>query len=278
LKIFKNDLLLIITLTALLAAVILLLPDSVLRAALGLPFLLFFPGYTVIAAIFPKKDDLAGIERVALSLGLSIAVVPLLGLALNYTPWGIRLYPVLITVTLFILAMCIITWARRRRLPAEKRFTIYIEFNRADQKGSSKLDTALTLILALAILAAVGALIYVISTPKEGEKFTEFYILGLGGKAVDYPRELVLGENASVIMGLVNHESSEMTYRVDTIIDDVKDKEIAPILLADKQKWEQAVTFSPAKTGDNQKVEFWLYKGGEANPSQELYLWIDVKE
>jgi len=31
-------------------------------------------------------DD--GIERVALSFGLSIAIVPLIGLVLNFTPWG----------------------------------------------------------------------------------------------------------------------------------------------------------------------------------------------
>ena len=277
-KIFKNDLIWILILTALLAVVILLLPDSALRVILGLPFLLFFPGYTLIAALFPKKSDLDGIERVALSFGLSIAVVPLLGLALNYTPWGIRLYPVLITVIAFILAMAIVTWVRRRRLPPDERFAISFEFNTAGWMGSSKLDRTLTLILALAILAAVGTLIYVISTPRVGEKFSEFYILGLGGKAADYPRELAVGQQAGVIVGIVNHESGEMNYRVEVVIDGVKDKEVSPLTLADKQKWEQEVSFSPSKTGDKQKVEFLLYKGGEDKPSQEVHLWIDVNE
>ena len=35
---------------------------------------------------------------------------------------------------------------------------------------------------------------YVIITPKEGEKFTEFYILGPNGTASDYPTELKVGE------------------------------------------------------------------------------------
>ncbi|MCK4222104.1 MAG: DUF1616 domain-containing protein, partial [Dehalococcoidia bacterium] len=56
-----------------------------LRIVLGLPFLLFSPGYALIAALFPKKGSLDGIERIALSFGLSIAVVPLIGLILNYT-------------------------------------------------------------------------------------------------------------------------------------------------------------------------------------------------
>jgi len=275
---FKYDLLLIIILSALLALVILLLPDSVLRVIFGLPFLLFFPGYTLIAALFPKKSDLDGIERVALSFGLSIAVVPLLGLALNYTPWGIRLYPVLITVIAFILAMSFIAWMRRNRLPPDERFAIAFSLDSAGWRSSGRLDKALTIGLGLAVLAAVGTLVYVISTPKVGEKFTEFYILGLGGKAADYPRELAAGQQAGVIVGLVNNESGEMSYRVEVMIDGVKVKELSPITLADKQKWEQEVSFSPSKTGDNQKVEFLLYKGDGITPSQELHLWIDVKE
>ena len=37
--------------------------------------------------------------------------------------------------------------------------------------------------------------VYVIVTPKEGEKFTEFYVLGSGGKAEDYPTNLKVGED-----------------------------------------------------------------------------------
>lgn len=43
--------------------------------------------------------------------------------------------------------------------------------------------------LIVAILGAIGALGYVIATPKSGPGFTEFYILGLGGKAEKYPSE-----------------------------------------------------------------------------------------
>ena len=66
--------------------------ETMFRNILGLPLVLFLPGYALIAALFPAKSDLDGIERVALSFGLSIAVVPLIGLGLNYTPWGIRTY------------------------------------------------------------------------------------------------------------------------------------------------------------------------------------------
>ena len=60
-----------------------------IRIILGLPLVLFLPGYALIAALFIGEDDLDGIERIALSFGLSIAITHLFGLALKYTPFGI---------------------------------------------------------------------------------------------------------------------------------------------------------------------------------------------
>ncbi|KAF5438102.1 putative membrane protein [Candidatus Methanophagaceae archaeon] len=89
---------------------------SPVRIILGLPLVLFLPGYALIAALFPRKDDLDGIERVALSFGLSIAITPLLGLALNYTPFGIRLSPVLTVLSVFTISLAICAYVRRRRI------------------------------------------------------------------------------------------------------------------------------------------------------------------
>ena len=51
---------------------------------------LFTPGYAIVAALFPRAEEIDWIERFALSMGLSVAVVPLLGLLLSFTSWGIR--------------------------------------------------------------------------------------------------------------------------------------------------------------------------------------------
>ena len=68
------------------------------RIIVGFPLILFLPGYSLIRALFPKKNEMDGIERVALSIGLSIAVVVIIGLVLNYTPWGIRLGSILLVI------------------------------------------------------------------------------------------------------------------------------------------------------------------------------------
>ena len=70
------------------------------RYVLGSVFVLYLPGYSLIKALFPTKE-LDRIEQIALSIGMSLALVPITGLLLNYTPWGIRTTP----VTLSLLAL-----------------------------------------------------------------------------------------------------------------------------------------------------------------------------
>jgi uncharacterized membrane protein len=65
------------------------------------------------------------------------------------------------------------------------------------------------------MIIAVVSFIYVIVIPKTGEKFTEFYLLGPGGKAEGYPKNLILGNNASVTIGIVNHEYRSINYTIE---------------------------------------------------------------
>lgn len=254
--------------------------SGVPRIIFGLCLVLFFPGYTLLSAIFPKKRDLSGVERIALSFGLSIAVVPLIGLILNYTLWGITLYPILISITGFILACSAVAWRRQLRLPLEERFSITFSFKLPQWAGMGKLDKALSVGLAIAIVASLGFLAYVIAQPKPSEKFAEFYVLGPEGKAENYPRELMVGEEATVILGIVNHEHQPTSYRVEIDINGNRDKELAIGILADEEKWEQEVSFVLDETGLNQKVEFWLYKGEETEPclKEPLQLYIDARQ
>ena len=75
-------------------------PYIYLRYILGSIFILFLPGFTLIKTLFPTRE-IDNIERTALSIGMSLALVPLTGLLLNYTPWGIRPTP----ITLSLLAL-----------------------------------------------------------------------------------------------------------------------------------------------------------------------------
>jgi hypothetical protein len=76
-------------------------PLNVLRWVLGSIFVLYLPGFSLIQLLFPKGKDIDSLERFALSIGLSLALVPLIGLVLNYTPWGIRFAPIVASLGTF---------------------------------------------------------------------------------------------------------------------------------------------------------------------------------
>lgn len=88
-----------------------LYPLAYVRNVLGVIFVLFLPGYAFTKAFFPIKvpiktssESFDNIERVALSIGLSIALTSLIGLILYFTPLGIGL----MSTTLSLLALTII--------------------------------------------------------------------------------------------------------------------------------------------------------------------------
>ena len=80
------------------------IPYVYFRYVLGSIFVLFLPGFSLIKTLFPTKE-IDNIERTALSVGMSLVIVPMIGLLLNYTPWRIRPIPVtlsLLTLTIFL--------------------------------------------------------------------------------------------------------------------------------------------------------------------------------
>lgn len=105
-----------------------LYPLTYLRNILGVIFVLFLPGYAFIKAFFPKKlpiqtssENLDNIERFALSIGMSIALTPIVGLLLYYTPIGIGLTP--ITLSLLALTAVLATAAESREYRAKSTNT-----------------------------------------------------------------------------------------------------------------------------------------------------------
>lgn len=153
------------------------------------------------------------------------------------------------------------------------------KLNLLNRRGQSLLDKTSTIILIVAILGAIGMLSYVLATPeKTRERFTEFYLLGPEGKAEGYLKEVAVGKEATVKVGIINREHATVSYRVEITVDGMRYSEISPIVLRHDDKWEQEVSLLPAKLRDNHKVEFSLYKQGQSEAYRLLYLWVNVKK
>ena len=99
------------------------------RYVFGSALVLFLPGYGLIEALYPRKHHGPQVSRVglvkadmddeltrfALSIGLSLAIVPLTGLVLNYTPFGIRLLPGTLSIAGLTLAFLCAALHRRHQ-------------------------------------------------------------------------------------------------------------------------------------------------------------------
>lgn len=254
-----------------------LIPDSPIRTILGVPFVLFFPGYSLISALYPEKTALGRIERLALSIGLSLAVVPLIGLGLNYTPWGIRLMPILISLFLFTASLSLLAIYRRSVLAPQS--ALVVSFPGLPKLAKTTRVERLFFFLVIAAILLVGSLTaYLGVAPKAEDQFTEFFILDVHGGLTDYPQNLTLGQNGTVILGVTNHENQNITYRITISLENKTLTTIDNIWVQNNQNWTKPYTFTPDNTGAQLKLEFQLFKEGTEAPYRHLQLLITVRD
>jgi len=298
--------------------------DTAVRVVFGLPLVLFLPGYAVVAAVFPGKrgvesdkgidggvgstgrHGIAGLERIALSIGLSIALVPLVSLALNFTPWGIRLLPAMSGLTVLIVGSLVVAVGRRRAISPDERFTVpyktWITACRQELlNADTRTDTALNIVLVGAVLLATTSVGYAIVVPHEEELFTEFYLLTENddGDLVDenYPTNFTVGENRPIVVGVGNHEHEQTRYTVVVEIQRVKKRNGSTTVLTDREldrfetptlveneTWHRQYQVTPTMAGEELRLAFLLYKGGLPddpsvdNAYEETHLWVTVSD
>jgi uncharacterized membrane protein len=318
--------------------------ETPLRLLVGLPFVLFLPGYAFVSALFPEaggdadeaeeaatadatatdsrfgvdtaRSGIDGIERLALSFGTSLAIVPLLGLALNFTPWGIRLTPIMVTVGGFTLGATAVAARRRATVPVDERFSVpyrsWIDTGRNELlHPETRADSALNILLVVSVLLALGSVSYAVAVPPEGEQFSELYLLTEdddGELVADgYPSELVAGEPTPLVVGIGNNqqESTEYTVvvqlqRVEAVGGENQSASGEPVNATETQvvdrermnefstqlehneTWQQEHELRPTMTGENLRVQYLLYTGEPpAEPTADtayrtVHLWVDV--
>jgi len=266
---------------------------GILRIVLGLPFILFIPGYLLIFVLFPARktdEGITVIERIALSFGISMAVVALIIFALNYTSWRIQSESGPISIFVFVIGIGAISLYRWFKTAPDERFTVSIDLSLLKSigklKSKSKLDKTLIIILIASIIITAALFIYLMATPRTGEKFTAIYLLGPDGTITNYPMTLSAGENATIIIGVTNHEYRTIDYTIEIwlikqttfynestnenedlyinawFIDKINvtlDHESIDANGLWKPQWEYNYTFNIDKAGEDFKLAFLLF-------------------
>lgn len=256
-----------------------------LRIVLGLPFIVFIPGHILVSALFPTKKTERGldvVERVALGIGLSLVIVALIGIGLNYTPIGIQPISSSFLLLLFIICVGAIAIYRWFKTALEDRFTL--SFQVSLKKPESNMDKVLIALLSIVIIITAATFVYVVITSKPVKTYTEFYLLGTDGRAFNYPGNLTTRENATVDIGIINHEDKIIDYTIEIwLLNQTKysddgtniaslnnawflkkiDTTLPPNHMSDdglwKSQWTYSYTFGINKTGKNLKLMFLLF-------------------
>lgn len=285
--------------------------ETPLRLILGIPYLTLVPGYALVSALFPEAGGapvegessattggIDGLERLALAFGLTVLVVPLLGIVLNFTPLGIQLVPVVGAVTgVTVLLVAIAAW-RRAALDPSDRFQMPSDRWLPALRGHSGTGLALNVLLVASVLLAVAAAGYVFVAPGQGEQFTEFYLVTEDDSgtfvADDYPTNFTQGETKSLHVGVENHEGTPVRYTVVAQLQQVERVD-GSLAVRDRSElgrsariveanttWRTRESVTPAMTGDRLRLTYLLYRGSVPqtptvdNAYQDVHLWINV--
>lgn len=319
-----TDLLLVVLLTGIAGAGVFLGVGGPVRVVLALALVLVLPGYAIVAAFFPASnrgaDDLGrfddepgglvnplpndyeidGIERLALSVTLSIAVVPAVAAVSSFTPWGVRVEPILVGVTVLTVLFVVLAAVRRLQLPPSKRFHLPMRrlvavptpFETGSPLGRASRRRRTANLAAVAatvlVLSSVG---FALAYPPAGETFTEFYVAGegsTGGDVRDYPSSFTVGEPRTVTVAIENLEGSTVTYSVVAVLRDDGASTAdsgATTLSTDRVTVEDGGTerlpiqVSPTRSGDDLLLQFLLFRGDPPTSAtaEGAYLTLDLR-
>ncbi|WP_115863632.1 DUF1616 domain-containing protein [Halorussus litoreus] len=286
-----------------------------LAVALGVPLLLFVPGYALVSALFPgatpddavddrtlaavRRHGLSGVERIALGFGASLALLPILGLAISLSPWPIAPWPALLAVSGFAVGCSAVGAVRRSRRPPDRRFAVPLRAwvrraRRAISRGSI-LDSAINVGLAIAVVMSVAAIGFAVAAPSPSESYTDVSLLTRNGTgelvAEDYPDAIEQGASEPLVVELTNHEGESTDYSVVVELQRVRDgPDGGARVVEDRrlatftpsvdagERWRTTHEVTPTMTGEDLRLTYLVYEGDppEDPNSRNAYRWVHV--
>ena len=242
----------------------------VVRLPLGLLAVLFAPGYTVVAALFPRKDDLDTVTRIGVSVGTSIIVTAALAPLLSHSPWRLRAIPIVIALDLtVVLAAAFAAW--RRRETADQP-SVAVLPSTASARDASVRVGAVALVAALVV---AGAGLYRTLRGPEAA-VTEFYVLGLDGRTERYLERDPVEGSMRMTIGITQGDEPAATYRVVVTSDSGVLRTLGPIVLGAGEHWEEVLALNRPFKG--RRVVLSLFRDGHQDPYRSLQVWADADD
>ncbi len=250
---------------------------SLIQIPLSLVFILFIPGYLLQAFLFPYRGDLDGMERVGLSLGISVSVNSILALIIDRSPWEIGI--ISITFGQFWVISFFSSLALIRRVFASENLayaSTLVSDLRSLWSFMRMLDRRRIVIPIFGLLIIVSLVGLNFLETSSSRFMTEFYILGAEGLAEDYPWDVEVGEPVTLTAGINNLERDPATYAITIRANNNLLAKSEPVILEVGDSWQGKIVFTMPYPGEDQPVEILLNRAKYPTPYRALRIWLNV--
>lgn len=252
------------------------IPIPGLTVVLGIATLFFVPGYLLSVSLYPKTESMGTVERLTLSLGLSVIASGLLLTVVAYT-FGMEARSTSYSLLALTVLLAVFAGMQRRLIPVSSLFVPRFQMARSRWYEKSRFEKLLLAlqVLSIFILISATARLAVVTNYIEPQ-YTEFFLLDSHGLAIEYPETMSDTGIESITVGVVSHEGYPTSYELYYWSSDFRTIGRQSIQLNDGELWEFDIDISPAIHEGTTKVTFLLQGGNQNSTSRSLYLWLDV--
>ncbi|MFW5708911.1 MAG: DUF1616 domain-containing protein [Chloroflexota bacterium] len=248
---------------------------GIVRLLLGLMFIVAVPGYFIQAALFPRQGSISSIERLALAVGLSLALLPPATLIIDHMTFlALDSQTIIGTMALIIVSVAVVSWWRRAQVDDPFHPGLSIDVG---TWWASETTTGRTAYFAIgfSLFIAVIVGLVMLFTPTPAERFTEFYLTNTEGEPFDFPREVNVGEPIEFIFGITNFEEGMVDYYVEIFSNEAPLDRLGPFSLTHEENIEVPVS-TIAEVAADTRLTLRLYREQSAEPYRQLLLWVSV--
>jgi uncharacterized membrane protein len=228
------------------ALAILGLINPVTGLLVGLPLVLIVPGYALMSTF--AGPSLGVVERLVMTIGFSLTLTILGGLALNLTPWGLQAvsWAVFLGGATLVFAFAA-QWRRLRQTELGP-----VSLNPGLQPREIGLfGLAVAVVVAAILLARWGV-------QEQNANFTQLSLTPAKNSA------------GSVQLQIVSTEQTSLKYRLQLLNGSQVVKEWPSIELAPEQTWQETVPVTPT---NGNKLQALLYRLDDPNT---VYRRVDL--
>jgi uncharacterized membrane protein len=252
----------------------------VIRFFVGLVAVLFIPGYFLQMSLFPVKEDLDTVERIALSIGISLAIIPPITLALDMSPWT-KLDQTAIFASEALITTIGIVFLQIRRLGISEKdryyFGITIESGEWWQ-SQTLLNRMMFTIFCVAMLGVFIAVLLILLGQQPAAQSTEFYILGHEQLAEGFPIEIERDQPITLLVGVTNRENEPLLFRIEARQNNNLIATVPPFSVEADETIEHPLIFTPTDVGEDAEVQFFLFQDESQTPFRSLRIFLSVDQ